>query len=90
VCGGVADMDHVGGNLALKKKYAATVVGPAADKERIPGIDVALADGDVFQVRWRPVLCAGGGAGGPPWRECVHGALPTAVISRSTSAVCRW
>jgi hypothetical protein len=44
-------MDHVGGNLALKAKYGAMVVGPAADKERIPGIDVALADGDVFQVR---------------------------------------
>eukprot|EP00240_Pyramimonas_obovata_P013013 CAMPEP_0118960474 /NCGR_PEP_ID=MMETSP1169-20130426/63656_1 /TAXON_ID=36882 /ORGANISM="Pyramimonas obovata, Strain CCMP722" /LENGTH=252 /DNA_ID=CAMNT_0006908623 /DNA_START=167 /DNA_END=925 /DNA_ORIENTATION=- len=42
--------DHVGGNKALKQKYSATVVGPSADKDRIPGIDIALADGDTFQL----------------------------------------
>ena len=42
--------DHVGGNLALKQKYGATVVGPKADAGRIPGIDVALADGDALTV----------------------------------------
>lgn len=26
-------------------------VGPLADEDRIPGIDLALKDGDVFQVR---------------------------------------
>lgn len=41
--------DHVGGNLNLKKKYGATVVGPLADKDRIPGIDIALKDGEVFK-----------------------------------------
>lgn len=36
-------MDHVGGNLALKKAHPGlTVVGPRADAERIPGIDVAV------------------------------------------------
>jgi hydroxyacylglutathione hydrolase len=37
--------DHTGGNLELKAKTGASVVGPAADRERIPGIDIALADG---------------------------------------------
>ena len=27
-----------------------TKVGPMADKERIPGIDIALKDGEVFKV----------------------------------------
>ena len=62
-------MDHVGGNLALKEKYGATVVGPAADKERIPGIDVALADGDTFQVWWRPAHRRWHRGLGLPWRE---------------------
>ena len=38
--------DHVGGNEALKARYGCTVVGPAADAARIPGIDVQLKDGD--------------------------------------------
>ena len=36
--------DHTGGNLALKEATAATVSGPAGG--RIPGRDVALAEGD--------------------------------------------
>lgn len=38
--------DHTGGNVELKQKYSCMVVGPLADKDRIPGIDVALKDGD--------------------------------------------
>ncbi|GAA0176183.1 hypothetical protein LIER_29223 [Lithospermum erythrorhizon] len=38
--------DHTGGNLELKAKYGAKVIGPAADKDRIPGIDIALNDGN--------------------------------------------
>lgn len=41
--------DHVDGNLFLKEKYGATIVGSKADAHRIPGIDVALADGEVFK-----------------------------------------
>lgn len=41
--------DHVGGNLELKAATGCTVVGPRADRERIPGIDVALGDGDLFR-----------------------------------------
>ena len=40
--------DHVGGNLWLKRATGCTIVGPAADRERIPGIDIALADGERF------------------------------------------
>lgn len=35
----------VGGNEELKKRYGCQVVGPAADAERIPGLDIPLADG---------------------------------------------
>ena len=32
--------DHTGANLALKERYGLTVIGPKADKDRIPGNDV--------------------------------------------------
>ena len=41
--------DHTGGNLELKAATSAIVVGPLADKGRIPGIDVAVGDGDTFK-----------------------------------------
>lgn len=41
--------DHTGGNLELKMRYGVTIVGPAADKDRIPGIDISLTDGDTWQ-----------------------------------------
>jgi hydroxyacylglutathione hydrolase len=34
--------DHVGGNIDLKKKYNAKILGSEIDKSRIPGIDVTL------------------------------------------------
>lgn len=34
--------DHVGGNLELKAKTGCTVIGPAYDRDRIPGIDLAV------------------------------------------------
>ena len=40
--------DHTGGNLPLKEATGAQIVGPRADAERIPGIDVALGDGDTW------------------------------------------
>ena len=42
--------DHTGGNLELKKKTGCTIVGPRADRERIPGIDVEVGDGDTYQL----------------------------------------
>ncbi len=38
--------DHTGGNLKVKEATAATIYGPAAEQPRIPGIDIALAEGD--------------------------------------------
>ena len=40
--------DHTGGNLALKAKWDCTIVGPRADRARIPSIDIDLADGDEY------------------------------------------
>ena len=40
--------DHAGGNEELKARWNCQVVGAAIDVERIPGIDVALADGDTL------------------------------------------
>jgi hydroxyacylglutathione hydrolase len=41
--------DHAGGNLELKDKYGCTIVGPRNDRERIPGIDVEVGDGDSYE-----------------------------------------
>eukprot|EP01025_Chloroclados_australasicus_P054158 TRINITY_DN6416_c0_g3_i4.p1 TRINITY_DN6416_c0_g3~~TRINITY_DN6416_c0_g3_i4.p1 ORF type:complete len:316 (-),score=23.72 TRINITY_DN6416_c0_g3_i4:445-1392(-) len=40
--------DHTGGNIDLKRKYNATIVGPKADEARIPGIDIALQEGEIW------------------------------------------
>ena len=50
-------MDHVGGNLALKARYNATIIGPAADADRIPGIDIALKDGDTAELGSAKFIC---------------------------------
>lgn len=42
--------DHVGGNLAIKAATGCTIVGPKADRERIPGIEIALGDGEKFRL----------------------------------------
>ena len=42
--------DHTGGNAALKAATGAIVVGPLADRERIPDIDVALGEGEHYAV----------------------------------------
>lgn len=34
--------DHTGGNLELKAEFGAKIVGPAKDRDRIPGIDVGV------------------------------------------------
>ena len=40
--------DHIGGNLNLKKKYNAKVIGYVEDKHRIPGIDIELKDKEIW------------------------------------------
>ena len=42
--------DHVEANLALKEKFGLTITGPAAEAEKIPGIDVKVGDGDVIRL----------------------------------------
>jgi hydroxyacylglutathione hydrolase len=42
--------DHAGGNLELKAKTGCRIAGPRADAARIPGIDIALGDGDHFDL----------------------------------------
>lgn len=39
-------MDHVAANLALKERFGLTIVGPAKEAEKIPGIDRLLREGD--------------------------------------------
>jgi len=40
--------DHSGGNLALKAQWHCQIIGSKTDAERIPGIDLLMADGDSF------------------------------------------
>lgn len=42
--------DHTGGNLEIKAKTGCTIVGPRADKDRIPGIDIEVGDGDTYKL----------------------------------------
>ena len=41
--------DHVGGNKKLKEKYNAKVIGFIEDKKRIPEIDIALQDNQIWK-----------------------------------------
>src|SRR5258708_19629126 len=40
--------DHSGGNLGIKKETGCRIVGPAPDRERIPGIDIPLDEVQTF------------------------------------------
>ncbi|HCX13866.1 MAG TPA: hydroxyacylglutathione hydrolase [Rhodospirillaceae bacterium] len=42
--------DHVGGNLEIKKATNCTIVGPAHDPDRIPGMDIQVKDGDMYDL----------------------------------------
>lgn len=42
--------DHTGGNKEVQAATGAPIVGPKADEGRIPGIDVALQEGDTYSV----------------------------------------
>jgi hydroxyacylglutathione hydrolase len=42
--------DHTGANLELKAEFGLTIVGPRADRDRIPGIDIAVGDGDTARL----------------------------------------
>lgn len=38
--------DHVGGNRAIKEATGCTIIGPAREADRIPGLDHAVDEGD--------------------------------------------
>jgi len=42
--------DHAGGNLELKAQTQCEIIGPAADIDRIPGIDRAVREGDTVML----------------------------------------
>lgn len=42
--------DHVEANLALKKRFGLTIIGPEAEKAKIPGIDRTVRGGDTVDV----------------------------------------
>lgn len=47
--------DHVEANEALKKKYGLVIIGPEAEKAKIPGIDRTVKGGDTLDVVGEPV-----------------------------------
>lgn len=40
--------DHTGGNVKIQKATGCAIVGPRADRDRIPGIQTAVGDGDQY------------------------------------------
>jgi len=41
--------DHTGGNREIKEATGCIIVGPRADRDRIPGIDVEVGDGETYE-----------------------------------------
>lgn len=41
--------DHIGGNKALKEKYGAQIIGPEAERAKIPAMDIGLREQDAFE-----------------------------------------
>ncbi|MEK9672198.1 MAG: hydroxyacylglutathione hydrolase [Rhodospirillaceae bacterium] len=42
--------DHTGGNLEIQAETGCEIVGPEADKDRIPGIRTQVSDGDAYRL----------------------------------------
>jgi hydroxyacylglutathione hydrolase len=42
--------DHVGGNMALKEAFGATIIGPGKDAARIPGIDIGVQEDELVSL----------------------------------------
>jgi hydroxyacylglutathione hydrolase len=41
--------DHTDGNLQLKQASGCTIIGPAGEADKVPGIDKTVDDGDTFE-----------------------------------------
>ena len=48
--------DHVGGNIELKSKFNCKIIGFADDASRIPGIDITIKDGEIFNFELRKLV----------------------------------
>ncbi|MDE2444950.1 MAG: hydroxyacylglutathione hydrolase [Alphaproteobacteria bacterium] len=58
--------DHVQGNLRLKELFGCKIIGPKAEADKIPGIDIQVSGGDKFIWSHREVFvydCPGHTAG---------------------------
>jgi hydroxyacylglutathione hydrolase len=42
--------DHIGGNAEIKAATGCTIIGPEAERERIPTLDVLVKEGDVVRL----------------------------------------
>lgn len=42
--------DHAGGNAELKEKTGCTIIGPRGEQDAIPGIDIAVGEGDIVEL----------------------------------------
>ncbi len=47
--------DHVEANLALKTRFDCTIIGPAEEASKIPGIDMTISGGGNFEFAGHPV-----------------------------------
>lgn len=47
--------DHVEANLTLKQQFGLEIVGPRKEKDKIPGIDRTVVEGDVVKLGQRPI-----------------------------------
>jgi hydroxyacylglutathione hydrolase len=58
--------DHIEGNLELKEVFGCRIIGPEAEKDKIPGISKTVKGGEVIELAKRPVkvfACPGHTAG---------------------------
>ena len=42
--------DHTGGNLEIKQRFGCRIAGPAAEADKVPGLDQPLSEGDKFDL----------------------------------------
>lgn len=42
--------DHAGGNLKIKAETDCTIIGPAGEADKIPGLDIAVKEGDHVEI----------------------------------------
>jgi len=48
-------IDHVEGNLQLKEQFGCKIIGPAAEADKIPGIDIQVRGGESFSWAGRKI-----------------------------------